>query len=127
MREISTDDAPASIGPYSQAREANGFIFVSGQGAAEPETREVVSDEIGPQTEQVFENISGILEAAGASLDDVIKATVFLTDMDDYDAVNEAYRSFLSEPYPARTCVEVSRLPAPLDVEITVTAELNDD
>ena len=122
MREISTEDAPASIGPYSQAREANGFIFVSGQGAAEPETREVVSDEIGPQTEQVFENISGILEAAGASLDDVIKATVFLTDMDDYDAVNEVYAEYLDEPFPARSAVEVADLPIDIGVEIEVIA-----
>lgn len=122
MRDISTDDAPVSIGPYSQAIEANGFLFVSGQGASEPETREVVSDDITEQTEQTFENISAILSAAGGSLDDVVKATVFLTDMDTYDEVNEVYAEYLDEPYPARSAVEVSDLPVEQGVEIEVMA-----
>lgn len=122
MREISTENAPASIGPYSQAIEANGFLFVSGQGAAEPETREVVSNEIGEQTEQVFENISAILETVGASIDDVVKATVFLTGMDNYDIVNKIYAEYLNEPFPARSAVQVSDLPIDIGVEIEVIA-----
>lgn len=122
MREISTDSAPVSIGPYSQAIEANGFLFVSGQGASEPETREVVSDDISRQTEQVFENISAILDAAGASLDDVVKATVFLTDMDTYDAMNDVYGEYMNEPFPARSAIEASDLPVEQGVEIEVMA-----
>lgn len=127
MREISTEDAPASIGPYSQAIEANGFLFVSGQGAAEPETREVVSDDITEQATQVFENISAILDAAGASTSDVVKATVFLTDMDNYEAVNEVYAEYMNEPFPARSAVEVRDLPIDIGVEIEVIAVAPDD
>jgi 2-iminobutanoate/2-iminopropanoate deaminase len=105
MREIAINNSSASIGPYSQAIEANGFLFVSGQGAAEPETREIVSDDITEQAEQVFENITAIPEAAGFSADDVIKATVFLTDMDNYEAVNEVYSEYMNEPFPARSAV----------------------
>lgn len=122
MREISTADAPSSIGPYSQAIEANGFLFVSGQGAAEPETREVVSDDISEQTTQVFENLSAILKAAGASLNDVVKANVYLTDMGTYDAVNEVYAKYMDEPFPARAAVEVSDLPIDIGVEIEAIA-----
>lgn len=122
MRGISTENAPVSIGPYSQAIEANGFLFVSGQGAAEPETREVVSDDIREQTAQVFENISAILEAAGSSLDDVVKATVYLTDMDTYDEVNEVYAEYTDEPFPARAAVEVADLPIDIGVEIEAIA-----
>ncbi|WP_254533991.1 Rid family detoxifying hydrolase [Natrinema gelatinilyticum] len=122
MREIATDNAPTSIGPYSQAIEANGFLFVSGQGAAEPETREIVSDDITEQAEQVFENITAILNAAGASTDDVVKATVFLTDIDNYEAVNEVYAEYMNEPFPARSAVQVSDLPIDIGVEIEVIA-----
>lgn len=127
MREISTEDAPVSIGPYSQAIEANGFLFVSGQGAAEPETREVVSDDIREQTQQVFDNLSAILDAAGASLDDVVKANVYLMDMDDYEAVNEVYAENMNEPFPARAAVEVSDLPIDIGVEIEAIAVAPDE
>lgn len=127
MREISTTNAPASIGPYSQAIEANGFLFVSGQGASEPETREVVSDDIREQTEQTFENITAILTEAGGSLDDVVKVTVFLTDMDTYDTVNEVYAEYMDEPFPARSAVEVSDLPVEQGVEIEVLAVAPDE
>jgi len=122
VREISTENAPDSIGPYSQAIEANGFLFVSGQGAADPDTGEVVSDDIQDQTRQTFQNVRGILESAGASTDDIVKATVFVTDMDDYDAVNEVYAEETGEPFPARSAVEVSDLPADIGVEIEVIA-----
>jgi 2-iminobutanoate/2-iminopropanoate deaminase len=126
MREITTDDVPDALGPYSQGIVSGDTVYVSGKTGVDPDTGEA-PESVADQTTQTLENVAAILDAAGASADDVVSATVYLTDMDDYDAVNAAYESFLSEPYPARTCVEVSRLPAPLDVEITVTAELGDD
>lgn len=122
MREISTDGAPDSMGPYSQGIEAGGLLFVSGQGAADPETREVVSDDVREQAAQVLENVSAILDAAGSSIDDVVKATVFLTDMDDYEVVNEVYADYMSRPFPARSAVQVGDLPADIGVEIEVIA-----
>ena len=89
MEEISTDSAPGSIGPFSQAIRDDGTIYVSGQGPVDPESGEIVSGDITEQTVQTLENIGAILEAADASLDDVVKATVFVTDMDNYDAVND--------------------------------------
>ena len=124
MREITTDDVPEALGPYSQAIVSGNMVHVSGKTGVDPDTGEA-PDSVGEQTTQTLENVAAILEAAGTTPDAIVSATVYLTDMDDYDAVNEAYRASLSEPYPARTCVEVSRLPAPLDVEITVTAELD--
>lgn len=126
MREITTDDVPEALGPYSQGIVSGGTVHVSGKTGVDPDTGEA-PDSAAEQTTQTLENVAAILEAAGTTSDAIVSATVYLTDMDDYDAVNEAYQSFLSEPYPARTCVEVSRLPAPLDVEITVTAELDSD
>ncbi|WP_312907872.1 RidA family protein [Natronosalvus caseinilyticus] len=124
MKEVSTDDAPASIGPYSQAMVHGDTVYVSGQGPANPESREVEVDDIRDQTAQTLENIGAILEAAGASLDNVIKANVYVTDMDNYDAVNEVYAEYMSEPFPARCAVEVSDLPIDIGVEIEVVAAL---
>ncbi|WP_096394304.1 RidA family protein [Halorubrum trapanicum] len=126
MREITTDDVPEALGPYSQGIVSGDTVRVSGKTGVDPDTGEA-PESVAEQTTQTLENVAAILEAAGTTPDAIVSATVYLTDMDDYDAVNEAYRAFLSEPYPARTCVEVSRLPAPLDVEITVTAELDGD
>lgn len=123
MRAVSTNDAPSSIGPYSQGIEVGNLVFVSGQGAAEPELREVVSDDIEDQAEQVMKNISAVLEASGTSLENVVKAAVFLTDMSNYDIVNKVYGRYMSEPYPARSAVEVSDLPIDAGVEIEVIAE----
>ncbi|MEY7851789.1 Rid family detoxifying hydrolase [Natrarchaeobius sp. A-rgal3] len=123
MREIETDDAPASIGPFSQAIVDDGRIFVSGQGPVDPDTDEIVSTGIRDQTRRTLENIDAVLEAGGSSLDDVLKATVFVTDMSDYDAVNEVYREFVSEPYPARSAVQVVELPIDIGVEIEVIAK----
>ena len=122
MEEINTAEAPSAIGPYSQGIKDGDRIYTSGQGPVDPETEEVVSDDIGEQTAQTIENLGTILEAAGASLDDVVKANVYVTDMDDYEAVNEVYAEFMNEPYPARTAVEVSRLPIEIGVEIEVVA-----
>ncbi|WP_262177065.1 RidA family protein [Haloarcula laminariae] len=124
MDELSTSDAPESIGPYSQGIRDGDRIYVSGQGPLDPDTGKVVSADIGEQTERTLENVAAILEAGGASLDDVVKATVFVTDMDNYDAVNEVYGQYMSSPYPARSAVEVGELPGPFDVEIEVIAEV---
>ncbi|ESS02812.1 MAG: endoribonuclease L-PSP [uncultured archaeon A07HR67] len=126
MKEITSDEVPDAIGPYSQGIVSGGRVHVSGKTGEDPDTGEA-PESVAAQTTQTLSNVDAILEAAGTTAASIVSATVYLTDMDDYDAVNEAYRSYLSEPYPARTCVEVSRLPAPLDVEITVTAELDGD
>ena len=122
MEEISTDEAPESIGPYSQAIRHGETIHVSGQGPANPETREVETDDVREQTARTLENIEAILEAADSSLADVIKANVYVTDMGDYEAVNEVYAEYMSEPFPARCAVEVSDLPIDIGVEIEVVA-----
>lgn len=122
MEELSTDDAPASLGPYSQGIVDGDRIFVSGQGPVDPATGEVESEDVADQTAQTLENIGAILEAGGASLADVVKATVYVTDMDDYGTVNEIYGEYMSEPYPARAAVEVSDLPIDIAVEIEVVA-----
>ena len=126
MREITSDEVPDAIGPYSQGIVSGDRVHVSGKTGEDPATGEA-PESVAAQTTQTLSNVDAILEAAGTTADSIVEATVYLTNMDDYDAVNKAYRSYLSEPYPARTCVEVSRLPAPLDVEITVTAELEGD
>nr|WP_223301558.1 Rid family detoxifying hydrolase [Haladaptatus sp. R4] len=111
MEEISTDDAPPSIGPFSQAIRDGNRIYVSGQGPVDPETGEIVEGTIGEQTARTLENIDAVLQAAGRSLDDVVKATVFVQDMDDYDEINEVYADYVSSPYPARSAVQVEDLP----------------
>lgn len=122
MEEIHTDDAPAAIGPYSQGIIDDGRIFVSGQGPIDPETGDIVGEDIKEETAQTLDNIETVLEAAGASMDDIIKATVFVNDMDNYEEINEVYAEYMSEPYPARSAVEVSGLPVPIGVEIEVIA-----
>jgi 2-iminobutanoate/2-iminopropanoate deaminase len=121
---ISTDKAPKAIGPYSQAVRAGDFLFCSGQIPMDPETGELVTGEIGAQTERVLQNIQAVLEAAGAGLDRVVRCTVFLADMDDFGAMNEVYGRFFTEHPPARAAVEVSRLPKGVGVEITAVAYL---
>lgn len=123
MRDIiSTSDAPKAIGPYSQGIRANGFVFVSGQVAIDPATQQVVTGDVAAQTEQVIKNLSGILKAAGTSLDQVVRSTVFLKSMNDFAAMNEVYGKFFSANPPARSTVEVSRLPREVLVEIDVIA-----
>jgi reactive intermediate/imine deaminase len=122
MEEITTDDAPPSIGPFSQGIRDGDRIYVSGQGPIDPGTGEIVGEDAQAQTARTLENIDAVLSAAGRSLDDVVKATVFVTDMDDYDAVNEVYAEYMSEPYPARSAVEVRDLPVDIRVEIEVVA-----
>ena len=122
MEEISTDEAPGAIGPYSQAIRHGDTVYTAGQGPLDPETGEVVDGDIGAQTARTMENLAAVLEAAGTSLDTVVKATVYLGDMADYAAVNEVYAEYLSEPFPARTAVEVGEFPVELGVEIEVVA-----
>lgn len=124
MEEVSTDDAPDAIGPYSQGIVDDGKVYVSGQGPVDPQTGEVVSDDVTEQTERTLENVGAILEAAGTSLENVVHANVYVTDMDDYETVNEAYAEYMTEPYPARAAMEVSRLPIEIAVEIEVIASL---
>jgi 2-iminobutanoate/2-iminopropanoate deaminase len=123
MREvISTEKGPKAIGPYSQAIKANGFIFISGQTAFDPSTGKPIEGDTAKQTERIFENLKAILDAAGSSLDRVVKVSVFLQDMNDFSAMNEVYaRYFLVNP-PARSTVEVSRLPRDFLVEIDLIA-----
>ncbi|HXM67562.1 MAG TPA: RidA family protein [Candidatus Acidoferrum sp.] len=123
MREIiSTKDAPQAIGPYSQAIKANGFVFTSGQVAIDPATQQVVSGDIGAQTERVLRNLSEVLEAAGSGLGKVVRCTVFLKNMNDFAAMNQVYGKYFSSAPPARSTVEVARLPKDVLVEIDVIA-----
>ena len=119
---IHTEKAPAALGPYSQAIEANGTLYVSGQIPFVPETMTVVSDCVKAQTKQSLENIKAILEAAGYTFKDVVRAGVFIKDMNDFAAVNEVYAEYLGDVKPARACVEVARLPKDVKVEIEVIA-----
>jgi 2-iminobutanoate/2-iminopropanoate deaminase len=123
MKEIiSTPKAPQAIGPYSQAVKANGLVFTSGQIAIEPATGQVVEGDIAAQTELVLQNLGGILLRAGTSFDHVVKTTVFLKNMADFAAMNEVYGRHFSQNSPARSTVEVARLPKDVLVEIDVIA-----
>jgi 2-iminobutanoate/2-iminopropanoate deaminase len=121
---ISTPNAPAAIGPYSQAIKAGSLLFLSGQIPIDPASGNLVSGGIEPQTRQVFQNIGEILKAAGASFDHVVSAAVFLADMNDFGKMNEIYATYFSAPAPARATVQVARLPKDCLVEIQVTAAL---
>lgn len=119
MKEIiSTENAPGAIGPYSQAIKTGNLVFVSGQIPIDPKTGNFVSDEVGEQTEQVLKNLSAVLEAAGSSLNNVVKTTVFLADMNDFAVMNEIYAKYFSENKPARATVQAARLPRDARVEI---------
>jgi 2-iminobutanoate/2-iminopropanoate deaminase len=125
MRDvILTDRGPKPIGPYSQAIRANGFLYLSGQVALDPKTGEMTGVDIRQQTERVLENVKGILEAAGSNLHHVVKTTVFLKDMNEFAAMNEVYGKYFTSPPPARSTVQVSRLPKDAMVEIEVIAGL---
>lgn len=118
---ISTNNAPAAIGPYSQGISLENLIFVSGQIPVNPETGEIAKD-IREQTKQSMKNIESILKQSGASLNDVVKITIFVTDLSNFTDVNEVYGSFFTENYPARSCVEVSKLPKGVGIEIEAIA-----
>ena len=119
---ISSPDAPKAIGPYSQAVRAGQLLFVSGQVPLDPATGQLVDGDIAAQTRRVFDNLGAVLKAGGRSFADVVRATVFLADMNDFAAVNEVYGTYFSEPYPARATVQVARLPKDARVEIDLIA-----
>lgn len=119
---ISTKAAPAAIGPYSQAIKAGNLVFVSGQIPIIPETGETLHGDAAVQTRQVLNNLRNILDAAGASLDKVVKTTIFMKDLNDYAAVNDVYKEFFQNEPPARAAVQVSRLPKDVAIEIEAIA-----
>jgi len=120
--EIKTNNAPAAIGPYSQAIIANGLVFTAGQTGVIPTTRQMAEGSIKEQTRQTLTNVKAILEAAGTSLDNVVKTTVFLKDMNDFAAMNEVYAGFFPAPQPARSTVQVAKLPLDALVEVETIA-----
>jgi 2-iminobutanoate/2-iminopropanoate deaminase len=122
---ISTSDAPAAIGPYSQAIRSGNFVFCSGQIPLDPKSGQMVSDDIGAQTRRVLDNVSGVLKSEGLSLVDVLKTTIFLTDLGNFQIVNEIYGSYFNNQPPARSTVQVSALPKGAKVEIEVIAAAN--
>jgi 2-iminobutanoate/2-iminopropanoate deaminase len=123
MREaISTKDGPKAIGPYSQAIKANGFVFVSGQVGIDPATQQVITGDVAAQTDRIMKNLEGILKAAGTGLDKVVRSTVFLKNIGDFGAMNEVYGKYFTSAPPARSTVEVARLPKDVAVEIDVIA-----
>ncbi|MFC7322703.1 RidA family protein [Halobacillus campisalis] len=122
FKPLATDQAPAAIGPYSQAADVGNLIFISGQIPLNPETMEFVSEKVEEQAHQVMKNLGAILEEAGLTYKNIAKANIYLDSMDDFAIVNEVYASYLSEPYPARAAVEVSKLPKGAKVEIEAIA-----
>ena len=122
MESITTDQAPQAIGPYSQATQANGLIFCSGQLGLDPATGKMVADDVESQTRQVLRNLTAVLAAAGATLQDVVKTTVFVADMNDFPMVNQIYAKAFGDHKPARATVQVARLPLDGKVEIECMA-----
>lgn len=123
MKEIKTNNAPAAIGPYSQAIISGNTVYCSGQIPINPETGKI-ADGVAAQAHQVFKNIKNLLESAGTTINNVIKTSVFIKDMNDFATINEIYAEYFTEPYPARSCVEVARLPKDVLLEAEVIAEL---
>lgn len=119
---VQTDNAPKAIGPYSQAIKANGFVFASGQIPLDPQTMQVIEGGVREQTERVMNNLKALLEASGSSFDRVVKTTVFLADLNDFADMNEVYGRFFGDAPPARSTVEVARLPRDVRVEIDAIA-----
>ena len=126
MREaVSTSAAPAAIGPYSQAIRAGSLLFLSGQVPIDPATGDIVEGDIAAQTHRVFQNLGQVLKAGGATFDQVVRATVYLKDMNDFAVVNEVYGTYFSSPAPARATVQVARLPKDARVEIDLIASFD--
>ena len=123
MKEISTDRAPAAIGPYSQAVETGNMIFTSGVIPVDPKTGEISGNDAAEQAEQAFNNLKALLEESGSGMDRVVKTTVFITNMDDFSRINEVYARHFFKPYPSRSCVEVARLPKDVLIEVEAVAE----
>ena len=123
--KISTENAPQAIGPYSQAVKAGGLMFISGQIPLNPETGDLVSGSIEDEANQVLQNIKSICEAAGHGMEDIVKITIFLTDLGNFATVNDVMKKHFSEPYPARATVEISGLPLGVNVEIEAIVSTN--
>lgn len=123
MKTVATDKAPAAIGPYSQAQIVGNLVYTSGQIGIDPATGAIVEG-LEAQAEQVFTNLSELLKAAGSDMSKVVKTTVFIKNMNDFAAINAVYAKFFTEPFPARSCVEVARLPKDVLLECEVIAEL---
>ena len=124
MKQISTDKAPAAIGPYSQAIRSGNMLFCSGQIPVDPETG-IIPEGVKAQAEQALTNVKNLIAAAGSSIDNVIKTTVFIKDMNDFAVINEIYARYFTEPFPARSCVEVARLPKDVLLEVEAIVELS--
>lgn len=123
MKKVATDKAPAAIGPYSQAQTAGGFVYTSGQVGIDPATGNLCEG-LEAQAHRVFINLTEVLKAAGTDMSKVVKTTVFIKDMNDFAAVNAIYAQYFNEPYPARSCVEVARLPKDALIECELIAEI---
>lgn len=123
MKQISTNNAPAAIGPYSQAIITGNILFCSGQIPINPETGSI-PEGVEAQAEQALTNVKNLIEAAGSSIDNVVKTTVFIKDMNDFAKINEIYAKYFTEPFPARSCVEVARLPKDVLLEVEAIVEL---
>lgn len=123
MKQISTNNAPAAIGPYSQAIVTGNILFCSGQIPINPETGNI-PEGVEAQAEQALTNVKNLIEAAGSSIDNVVKTTVFIKDMNDFAKINEIYAKYFTEPFPARSCVEVARLPKDVLLEVEAIVEL---
>ena len=121
---ISTDQAPSAIGTYSQAVKVNNTVYLSGQIPLVPETMEVIEGGFNEQTEQVFKNLSAVCEAAGGSINDMVKVNIFMIDLGNFAQVNEIMSKYFSQPYPARAAIQVSKLPKGVDIEIDGIMEL---
>lgn len=125
MEVVSTENAPKALGPYSQAIKAGGFVWCSGQIPIDPAANAVTATTVEAQTRQAIANLSAVLKAAGAGLDRVVKTTVFISDMNDFAAVNAVYAEMFGETKPARSCVQVARLPKDVKIEIEAVASLS--
>ena len=123
MKEIKTNNAPAAIGPYSQAIVSGNMLYTSGQIPINPATGEI-PEGVEAQARQALTNVKNLIEASGASIDNVVKTSVFIKDMNDFSKINEIYAEFFTEPYPARSCVEVARLPKDVLLEIETIVEM---
>jgi 2-iminobutanoate/2-iminopropanoate deaminase len=123
---ITTVAAPEPVGPYSQAIKIGGFLYVSGQIAISPQTGELVQESFGDETRMVLENLKAIIEAGGSSLDDTVKVTIYLKDMNNFSEFNDIYGEYFAKSLPARACVEVSRLPKDVHIEIEAVAYCGD-
>lgn len=125
IKPVNTGNAPAAIGPYSQAVTAGGMLYVSGQIPLDPATGEILSRDMAVQTKQVLDNLKAVVEAAKSTMASIVKVTIYITDMKQFAVVNEIYGTYFSAPYPARACVQVSELPKGVDVEMDAIVQLN--